>query len=345
MNNFSKFLIKSNQSIREAIGIIDKGAAQIALVIDEAGRLLGTVTDGDIRRGLIQGMTLESPVKRIMYRDFRALPQDATASQALAMMKKEQLHQIPVLDENGAIIKLYLLKELLQPRHKQNRVILMAGGQGKRLRPLTENCPKPMLQIGGKPMLEIILERCIEAGFRHFSISVNYLKHQIIDYFDRGTRWDIEIEYLEEDRPLGTAGALSLIPTRPTSPILVLNSDVLTRIDLDGLLRFHEEQKAVATLCLREHETQIPYGVVHTDSKRVKAFEEKPILTHYVNAGLYVLEPQVMDLLEPDQYCDMPDLLERVLNKNQLIAAFPIHEYWLDVGHPETFSQAKGEWE
>jgi len=337
-------MMRPSASLREAIAIIDRGTVQIALVTDTDHRLLGTVTDGDIRRGLLRGETLDTPVERVMNRAFRCLPTTARGSEALALMRQELLHQIPIVDAQGRVVRLFLLEELLRPRTLPNAVVLMAGGEGKRLRPLTEDCPKPMLPVGGKPLLEILLEQCIDAGFRHFYLSVNYLKHRIQDHFGDGSRWKVAIQYLEEDRPLGTAGALSLLPQRPVHPLLVMNGDVLTRVDFNQLLRFHAEHQSAATLCVREHTTQIPYGVVHIEDIRVLMLEEKPVLHHYVNAGIYVLNPEVLDLLSPDQPCDMPQLLEQALQHKYGVNAFPIHEYWLDVGQPETFERANGEW-
>lgn len=337
--------VRPAASIRDAIAVIDQAAIQIALVTDDQGRLLGTVTDGDVRRGLLRGDGLDAPVSQVMRRDYRSLPATATAQQALAIMRREQLRHIPVVDAGGKLLRLFRIEELLATRPVNNPVVLMAGGQGTRLRPLTDDCPKPMLPVGGRPLLEIILSQCIEAGFRQFFISVNYLKQQIQDHFQDGAGWGVEIRYLEESEPLGTAGPLSLLPQRPQAPLVVMNGDVLTRVDLQRLLQFHEEHAPAATLCVRQHATQIPYGVVQTDDLRVLAFEEKPILQHHVSAGIYVLAPHVLDLVPAQTFLDMPDLLQRVMAQQHRVHAFPIHEYWLDVGRPETLAQAHGDWQ
>ncbi|KAA6183975.1 NTP transferase domain-containing protein [Thiohalocapsa marina] len=331
--------------LREAIAVIDREAVQIALVTDEQHRLLGTITDGDIRRALLRGEDLDTPVERIMFRNFRSLPATATDMEALTLMRKASLHQIPALDEQGRVTRLFRLDELIKPKTLSNPVVIMAGGEGKRLRPLTQDCPKPMLRVGGKPLLEIILEQCIEAGFREFYLAVNYLKEQIQDYFQDGAHWEARIRYLEEDKPLGTAGALSLLPQSPTEPLLVLNGDVLTRVDFKHLLRFHAEHEAAATLCVREHTTQIPYGVVRLDDLRVLTLEEKPVLSHYVNAGIYLLDPELLKLIPNDCFFDMPQLLDQAVRAQHRVSAFPIHEYWLDVGLPETLERAHGEWQ
>jgi NDP-sugar pyrophosphorylase family protein len=259
-------------------------------------------------------------------------------------MRREAIRQVPAVDDTGRVVHLFRLEELIKPELQSNAVVIMAGGEGRRLGPLTRELPKPMLQVGGKPILEIILEQCIEAGFRDFYLTVNYLKNHIQNHFEDGSRWRVNIQYIEEDKPLGTAGPLSLLPSVPDHPLLVLNGDVLTRVDYGRLLHFHSEQEAAATLCVREHTTQIPYGVVRIDDVVVEAMEEKPVLSHYVNAGIYLLEPWLLDLVPSDQFFDMPQLLEKALAHQYRVGAFPIHEYWLDIGLPETLDRAHQEW-
>lgn len=330
--------------IRQAIAVIDRGTARIGLVVDDDRRLLGTVTDGDIRRGLLRGLSLDDPVETVMQRQFRHLGPHAREQEALNLMRRDGLLQVPVLDETGRVIRLFMLEDLLRPQGRSNRVVLMAGGRGERLRPLTADRPKPMLAVGGKPILEIILEQCIQAGFASFYISVNYLKDKIISHFGDGSAWGVSIGYIEEDAPLGTGGALSLLPEIPEEPLMVMNGDVLTRIDFGQLMQFHQEHGADVTMCVREYRTTIPYGVVQVEGTTVVGFQEKPDITHFVNAGIYVLNPPVLRMLEPNQACDMPELLSRVRTGGGEVSAFPVHEYWLDVGHPETLRRADGEW-
>ena len=344
MRDLSDYYVGENATLREVILTINRGSAQIALIVDKNNKLLGLINDGDIRRAMLRNESNMTKAGRVMCRDFRSLPSTATEEEALALMRREMLHQIPAIDEQGRVVRLFLLDEIIKPKKRQNTVVIMAGGEGKRLRPLTENCPKPMLRVGGKPLLEIILEQCIDAGFQHFYLSVNYLKKQIQDYFGDGARWQVRIDYLEETQPLGTGGALSLLPQKPTEPLLVLNGDVLTRIDYGRLLRFHDEHQAAATLCVREHTTQIPYGVVRMDDLHVLTLIEKPVFSHYVNAGIYLLDPALLDLVPQDRFFDMPTLLEKAMQRQHRVSAFPIHEYWLDVGHPETLERAHGEW-
>jgi dTDP-glucose pyrophosphorylase len=324
--------------------IIDSGAAQIALVVDEQQRLLGTLTDGDIRRGLLNGASLKTPVDQLMSRQFRTVRSSENHAGVLEMMRREVLRQIPVLDEEGRVVQLLLLHELMSPRQLSNAVVIMAGGKGTRLRPHTEHCPKPMLPVGDQPILEILLEQCIASGFRHFYLAVNYLKEQIIDHFADGCRWGVSIEYLVENVPLGTAGSLQLLPDGLREPFLVLNGDVLTRLNPSHLLHFHREHQAQATLCVREHEFTVPFGVVRANGVELAGFEEKPTYRHMVNAGIYVIDPQLIPLLLPNQATDMPSLLQSAQQAGHRIAVCPIHEYWIDVGRPETLEQGRATW-
>lgn len=342
--NTQSLQLTTSANLSDGIKVIDSSHVQIAFVVDENKCLVGTITDGDIRRALLRGEPLNAPVERVMFRGFHALPMNTTEEEAVTLMRSKSLRQIPTLDEHGRIVGLFLLEELISSKKRPNSVIIMAGGKGERLQPLTQDSPKPMLRVGGKPLLEINLEQCINAGFEHFYFSVNYLKDQIINYFGDGSRWHVHIDYLEEMQPLGTGGALSLLPKKPTEPFLVVNSDVLTRVDYGRLLQFHDEHRAAATLCVRKHRTQIPYGVVHMNDLNVLSIEEKPVLDHYVNAGIYFLDPVLLDLVPQDSFFDMPTLLERALQDKHRIGAFPIHEYWLDVGLPETLKRAHREW-
>ena len=330
--------------VMEAMRVIDRGAAQIALVVDDQMRLLGTLTDGDIRRGLLKGLTLDAPVDCLMKRKFHFVRSGHNHEEVLQVMRQNALRQIPVLDSLGRVEELLLLNELIAPTELPNSVVIMAGGKGTRLRPHTEHCPKPMLLVDDKPMLEILLEQCIASGFQDFYFSVNYLKEQIINYFETGEKWGVSINYLEEDEPLGTAGSLQLLPDSVQTPFLVINGDVLSRLDQLHLLNFHHEHNALATMSVREHEVNVPFGVVQVDGVELAGFVEKPRYVYLVNAGLYVIDPQLLKLLPPNQYMDMPTLLEKAQQAGHSVAVCPIHEYWLDVGRPETLQEAHETW-
>ncbi len=345
MENFRKILVNQETTIRETIRIIDQSAMQIALAVDEQNKLLGTITDGDIRRGILQGISLEGPVKSIMNRKPNVCRLDDDREAILSRMKLGRLHHLPVLDGAGCVVGLEMLDELLAPVERENVVVLMAGGLGTRLRPLTEECPKPMLKIGGRPILETILLSFMEFGFRKFYICVNYKAEIITEYFGDGSRWGAEIRYVHETRKLGTAGALSLLPERPAHPIFVMNGDLLTKVNFNHLLDFHVGHHVNATMCVREYDFQVPYGVVKIDTHKVVGIEEKPVHRFFVNAGVYVLEPKALDLIPQDTYFDMTTLFEKLVDQDQGAAVFPVREYWLDVGHMADFERANGEFQ
>ena len=278
MIDLQKIKLAPTTPVLEAMRIINQSAVQIALVVDEQQRLVGTLTDGDIRRGLLHGENLDVPAERLMNRKFRFVRSSEDQASVLEMMRTEVLRHIPVLDDEGRVVELLLLEQLLNPQQLSNAVVIMAGGKGTRLRPHTEHCPKPMLPVGDKPMLEILLEQCIASGFSKFYFSVNYLKEHIIEYFSDGSKWGVSINYLVETEPLGTAGSLQLLPNSINEPFLVLNGDVLTRLDPSQLLQFHTEHQAMATLCVREHEFSVPFGVVQTKGMELAGFKEKSLI-------------------------------------------------------------------
>jgi dTDP-glucose pyrophosphorylase len=344
MNRWEKVLVLPQISLREAAQILDANGLQIVLVVDAERRLLGTITDGDIRRGILKGIALSEPASRVMNPSPRvARPEDSRDS-ILAEIKRKVLHHMPLVDEEGRVVGLDTVNELINPVKKQNRVVLMAGGLGNRLRPLTNDCPKPMLHVGGKPLLETILENFIEYGFCHFYISVNYMSEVVESYFGDGSRWGVDISYLHEGQKLGTSGALSLLPEKPKEPLIVMNGDLLTKVNFSQLIDFHIEHAAQATMCVREYDFQVPYGVVKIDNHRIVGIDEKPVQRFFINAGIYVLEPSVLDLISPNTLFDMPSLFEILIAQEKETVVFPVREYWLDIGHMTDFDRANGEY-
>ncbi|SDX28738.1 nucleotidyltransferase family protein [Paenibacillus sp. CF384] len=332
-------------TIIEALHIIDRGSVQIALVVDEEQRLLGTITDGDVRRGILRGIELTSPVSQVMNREPRTAKLDMDRDMMLSIMQYLNLRQFPVLDNDGRVVRLELIDELLQRGKdtKDNWVVIMAGGLGTRLGELTKDCPKPLLRVGAKPILEIILESFVASGFHRFYLSVNYRADMIRDYFGDGTRWGIEIRYLHETKRLGTAGALGLLPEQPNSPIIVMNGDLLTKVNFRQLVDFHLESGSKATMGVREYEFQVPYGVVQVESNRLRSIEEKPVQKFFTNAGIYVLNPEILHKIPQDMYYDMTTLFEETLGNDLTTSAFPIREYWIDIGRLDDFERANGE--
>ena len=336
--------IRESATLRYAVEAIDKGAVQIALVTDEHGRLNATVTDGDIRRALLRGLGLDAPVAEAMNRSPMTGHRGESRGSLAAKMRAKSVHQIPLVDDQGRVVDLVLFEDLSgdsQRRMVDTEVFLMAGGQGLRLRPLTLNTPKPMLQVGGKPLLEVIVENFAKQGFGQFTISLNYLGHVIRDHFGDGSRHGVSIAYVEETKAMGTAGALSLLPEVPEHPLIVMNADLLSSVRFESILNFHRENGAMATVCAREHRTQIPYGVLRTEGAKLAGIEEKPTMCHYVNAGIYILSPEIIALAEPETPLDMPDLLQKAMDQGGEVSVFPLMEDWIDIGRHEDLERAR----
>ncbi len=346
-NDVSEFCINPTQTVRDTITLIGANRGQIALVVDPARRLLGVVTDGDIRRGILRGLDLDAPVTAIMNDSPHVAGEDDSTVTIVEMMREFTVRQVPVIGSNGSLKSLFTLDELKHPAHASTPVVLMAGGRGQRLYPLTKDVPKPMLPIGGVPLLEIILRNLGAQGFVNIHISVNYLANVIMDYVGDGSKFGLNVKYVHEEHPLGTAGALAALAGEITEPFIVMNSDLLTQVNLRELLSFHQKQGAKGTIGVREHVFEIPYGVVNLDGPFVESMVEKPLHRSLVNAGIYALDPIALDLLTREEYLDMPTLLAQLMDGGHRVAAFPIHESWLDVGRPEDLDFAQtnsGKW-
>jgi dTDP-glucose pyrophosphorylase/predicted transcriptional regulator len=344
MNPWQSVLTTPETSLRDAIVVLDRGGRQIAIVVDPDQRIAGTITDGDVRRALLKQLPLDTPVSEVMARSPRTAPADSSKEKILHLMERHQLSQIPLVDGEGRIIGIETLHGLLHRRRKDNAVFLMAGGFGKRLQPLTDNCPKPLLQVGDKPILEIIIENFVKAGFHRFFISTHYRSEMIRERIGDGSRWDIEVTYIHEDEPLGTGGALSLLPADAIrEPIFLMNGDLLTTLDVNKLLEFHESHDAIATMCVREYEHRVPYGVIESDGVRITSMVEKPAYRYFINAGIYVLSPEILIGLASGQRIDMPTLLGQQIEHARAVNIFPVHEYWLDIGRMEDFQRAQHE--
>ena len=343
MNNYKKLLLKPTATIKEALLVIDKGAMQIALVVDENEVLLGTLTDGDIRRGLLDNLSLEDSIEGIIYTTPTLCSVNDTKEHIMEIALQKQLHQIPMVDEHGKIAGIQLIDELLAPKVKTNRVVLMVGGLGTRLRPLTDNTPKPMLKVGNKPILETIILNFKKYGFINIVLCVSYKAEIIEEYFGDGSKFGVNIEYVHENKRMGTAGALSLTKERLSEPFFVMNGDLLTNINFESMMEYHLSNSAVATMGVREYDFQVPYGVVNVKDGNILNIEEKPVHKFFVSGGVYVLSPDVMKFIPDDNYYDMPTLFEELIEKELKSVSFPIHEYWLDIGRIDEFEKANNE--
>lgn len=340
MTDWKSILVQPNQTILDVIAIIDRGGVQLAIVVDAQGRLMGTITDGDVRRGILRGKNMSDVVTEIMNPSPVTASEGESTDEVLRKMKEKSLLQIPVLDADHRVVDLKILEQFLKGRRHDNPVILMAGGEGKRLYPLTKDCPKPLLKVGGKPILETIIENFISQGFHSFYLSVNYKAEMIESYFGDGSKWGCEISYLRENAQMGTAGALSLMPKDVQGPFIVMNGDVLTKTNFETLLNFHREERADVTMCVREYDFQVPYGVVRLNGVQIQSIDEKPVHTFYVNGGIYVLNRSALDLIPNSTATDMPEVFSRIVGEKGKACAYALREYWLDIGRGDDFERA-----
>lgn len=339
--NWRNVLLPPTATLTDAIRIIDQEALRIALVVDERLQLLGTVTDGDIRRALMRQMGLDISVSQVMNQNPRVAHNDEGPERALELMEQHNLLAIPLVND-GLVVGLETLHHALAPKRHPNPVFLMAGGFGTRLRPLTDNCPKPLLKVGGKAILETILEAFVEKGFQNFYISTHYLPQMIRDHFGDGSQWGVRITYIHEEEPLGTGGALGLLPKNEIEhPLIMMNGDILTKIDFEELLHYHTDHDAIATMCVREYFHQIPYGVVEGDGDYLTSMVEKPEQKFFINAGVYVVDPRIIQSMQEDTKVDMPTLLQQQMDAGDRVSMFPVHEYWIDIGRTSEFELAQ----
>ena len=332
-----KALLPASATVGQAIRNLNEVAIKIVMVVNELGVLQGTISDGDVRRGLLKGLDLNSPITSVVRHNALVVRPDMGRDMVMQLMQANKIQQIPVVDDQHRVVGLHLWDEINTPPTRSNLMVIRAGGMGTRLRPHTENCPKPLLPVAGKPMLEHIIDRAKLEGLTHFVLAIHYLGHMIESHFGNGEGLGVQIDYLREQSPLGTAGALGLLNPTPSLPFVVTNGDVITDIRYGELLDFHARHAAAATMAVRLHEWQHPFGVVQTQGVEIVGFEEKPIARSHINAGVYALDPAALRLLGADMHCDMPSLFERLKAHGQRTVAYPMHEPWLDVGRPEDY--------
>lgn len=344
MKNYKNISLSPNSTIREALKIIDSGAMKIAIVVDEHEKLLGTVTDGDIRRGLLGTLGLEDAIEPIIFKTPTVCTIDDTKEKILEIAVEKKLYQIPIVDHDGKLVGIEEVDELLKPKHKNNKVVLMVGGLGTRLRPLTEHIPKPMLKVGNKPILETIILNFKKYGFTEIILSVSYKSEIIEHYFGDGSNFGVNIKYVHEDKRMGTAGALSLIREKLNEPFFVMNGDLLTNINFEHLHDFHIANNCMGTMCVREYDFQVPYGVVNIKDSKILSIEEKPTHKFFVSAGIYMLSPDVLKYIPEDEFYDMPTLFEKLISEKQNAISFPLREYWLDIGQIDEYKKANEEY-
>lgn len=340
--NWEKVVLSPESSVRDALAVINAEALRVCLVVDYEQRLLGVVTDGDIRRAILNNVMLTQSVTAVMNSTPVTVSAKMARVQLLEIMRERSILSLPVVDDSGHLLGLETWEQAAKTPHYDNPVFIMAGGFGTRLRPLTDNCPKPMLKVGDQPILETLINQFTRAGFKNIYISTHYMPEQITDYFGDGAAWGANIHYVHEETPLGTGGALGLLPSNiPAHPLIMINGDVLTSVDFVRLLDFHNKYQPRATMCVREYDYQIPYGVISGDGHRIIEMQEKPIQRYFVNAGIYVVSPELFMNVPRQERIDMPTLLEQQIAKQKDVLMFPIHEYWLDIGRMDDFNKAQ----
>jgi len=336
-------LIGPETSIRTLIERFTTRLVQIGLVVDEQQKLIGTVTDGDLRRGLLRGVQTDDPVRTILNGSPRTIRFGEPRGDALSFMRREKIKHIPVIDFAGRAVDLITIDSLLTPQTQPYPIVLMAGGEGRRLRPLTEHTPKPMLDVGGRPILETIIQRFADAGFSEFHISVNYRADVIRNHFGNGSALGVDVSYIEEDMPLGTAGPLARLAKRGDHPLMVMNGDILSKVDPVQMIDFHRENEAAATMAVRNYEIQVPYGVVDISNNEIRGLREKPVSRHFINAGIYVLGPEALDMVPRDRAFDMPQLFDACREAELRTHAYPVEEYWVDIGQIDDYRRANAD--
>ncbi|WP_323720982.1 nucleotidyltransferase family protein [Acetomicrobium sp.] len=347
IKKLESFLLKPSVSMHQVMALIDKNGKGIALIVDEKRRLLGTVTDGDIRRAILARMDLEKPVSELLARKVNspypkplAAPVGTDRLTLLQMMKEHGVRHIPLLDTNGCVADLVTLDDLLPDQVVSMQAVIMAGGLGKRLLPLTEDTPKPMLPVGGKPLMERIIEQLRGSGINRINISTYYKAEKIINYFGDGSRFGVKLNYINENQPLGTAGALGLIEG-VEGPLLVINGDVISQVNYRAMVAYHQEHKADLTVAVSKYDLKVPYGVVESDGVFIREILEKPSFSFFVNAGIYLLEPSVYDYIPKNEHFDMTNLIECLIKARRAVVSFPIVEYWLDIGQHVDYYKAQ----
>lgn len=329
-----------NQPLRVALDKLNNVPDNLTLfVLDEYSRLTGALTDGDIRRGLLKGFSLDDTVEQFMFRDFKYLKNNEFTLDQIKDFKKKRIKLVPLVDDGMRILRLLDLVKYKSVLPLD--VLIMAGGKGERLRPLTEHLPKPLLKVGDSPILEHNLRHIAEFGVQRINLSVNYLGHMIEEYFGNGNHLDIELSYIHENQPLGTLGSASLIKQLNHDQLLVMNADVLTNIDLEDFFSDYKEQHAMMAVASVPYKVNMPFAVLETSDNRVLSFSEKPEYTFYTNAGIYILNKNLLTRIPKNTVYHATDLMQDVLDKKEKLVQYSLHGLWMDIGRMEDYERAQ----
>jgi dTDP-glucose pyrophosphorylase len=341
MHDIKKLKIRKEYTLKSAMEVIESGASRIALVVDDNDKLIGTLTDGDVRRGLLKGMSIYENVAHAMNPAPKYCSINDDKEHLIAFASKNNIQQIIIVDDDMHIVSFTELTELLKAKELDNTAVIMAGGMGTRLRPLTTNIPKPMLKVGGKPILETIIGNFQKHGIVNIVLTVNYMKEKIIDYFQDGSLWGVNISYVEEEKRMGTAGSLSMLKGKLDQPFFVANGDLLTTLNFSNVLSFHETNGCDMTVCVKKYNVMVPYGIVQDDEQHnITGIVEKPIYDYYINSGIYMLSPETLSFIPDDSFYDMPELIDSMIANQKTVKSFRFDGYWTDIGHIDSYTEA-----
>jgi dTDP-glucose pyrophosphorylase len=335
-----KIFINAEDSIKTALEVIDKGGRGIALILDDEKRLIGTLTDGDIRRAILKGLSLDEPVKAVMNSNYVFVTRNYSRTLVTTIFQNRGIRQLPVLDDDMRVVDVIFYHEFFEEKAKENWALIMAGGLGTRLHPLTQEMPKPMLKVGAKPIIETIIEQLRSYGYKNIVLCLNYKADIIKNYFQDGANFGVNIKYVSERKRLGTAGAIRLAREYIDRPFFVLNGDILTKLNFDQFMQFHIKSGNTITIGTKKYEIQIPYGVVNLKDEKVIDLQEKPSSSYFISGGMYCLDPEAIDRIPEDEYFDITQLISGYLDRGEKVGSFPITEYWMDIGQIDDYHQA-----
>jgi len=343
-SDISKYLVGKDSIIRDVMAQADIGRRGIVLVVDEDRCLVSTVTDGDLRRAVLANIDLDSPVSVLLEKKPRVkpitAPHDSDPATMMNILLENKILHLPLVDDGYRVVSIVRLDEFVDPPPLPLQAVIMAGGRGTRLQPLTDNLPKPMLPVGDQPLMEITVKQLKDAGIRQVDVAVHHMPEKITEHFGDGKAYGVDINYVTEDQPLGTAGALGLMD-HPGDTMLVINGDILTQVDYRAMLQFHNENQAELTVAILQYDLQVPYGVIETEGSLVRGLSEKPTFPFFVNGGIYLLEPSAHASIPKEKRSDMTDLIHRLVADGRKVAAFPVREYWLDIGQTSDYQKAQ----
>ncbi|MCT4605058.1 MAG: nucleotidyltransferase family protein [Marinisporobacter sp.] len=338
--DIGKILIGPDTKIKEIVKVIDQGQLGIALVVDDQKNLLGTINDADIRKAILKELSFEEKARSIMNENFVFVNYNASFRFIKKIFEIKKVKQLPLLDDDGRVVDLLLVNDILVKNKKDNWAVVMAGGLGTRLRPLTYEVPKPMLKVGDRPILEIIIEQLSMYGFKNILLTVNYKAQIIESYFRDGKDFDVNIEYIHEKKRLGTAGALKIAKQYLDDPFIMMNGDLLTKLNFEQLLEYHKKNEFDITVGSKKYDIEIPYGVLDIHETSVVGLKEKPKMNFFINSGIYCINPKLIEYIPNNEYYNITDLIDEVMKKDYHVGSFPIREYWLDIGQIPDYERA-----